>query len=338
MLRNAVACSVGAILFAAIPAFAQVNFGGTSALTISVNPAYPGPNSMVTLTAESPLLDLAGSDIEWSVNGASSGSGQSIQVPLGALGQETDVSVSVTGESGSDSATATLVPTSIDLLSEANSYVPPFYLGRAVPGSGSSIRVMAMPHFANTDGSLVPSSDISFTWKLNGAVQAAQSGLGASSAVFPAATLYDSDDIDVTAVASGSSLSGETSITIRTLPPQLVLYEDNPLFGVMYQSAIPQSSVADESEDSFAAVPYFANVSSANDPLLSYQWTVNSSAVAASPQDPSEITINAKSGGTAAVGLSISNNSDPFFGASGSWQINFTSPSQASSDLFHAAQ
>lgn len=339
MARAAFALVVGAVLLIAFPAFAQVNFGGTTALTISANPEYPGPNSIVTLTAESPLLDLEDSDIEWSVNGNSAGSGQSIKVPLGGLGQETDVSVSVSGESGNDSATLSLVPTSVDLLWEADSYVPPFYRGRAQAGSGSSIRVMAIPHFVNTDGTTVPSSEINFTWKLNGAIDETQSGLGESSAIFPAATLYDSDVIDVTAQAQGASLAGESSVTIRTLPPDLVLYEDNPLFGVTYYDALPQSSTASESDTSFAAVPYFANAASANDPSLAYAWTVNGSPVAAAPQDPSEITIDAESAGVASIGLSISNPSDPFFSVSGSWQVAFTESAEASStDVFDSPQ
>lgn len=334
MSRTLIALLFGGILFSALPAFAQLNLTGTSALTISANPTYPGPNSVVQLTAESPLLDLQESDVEWSVNGVSAGSGQSIKLMLGSFGKETDVSVSVSGPSGNDETSITLVPTSIDLLWEADSYVPPFYKGRAMPGSGSMIRVLAIPHFVNANGTGMPSSDINFTWKVNGAVDEAQSGVGESSAIFPAAILYGSDVIDVVAQASDGSLSGEASVTVPTQAPQLVLYEDSPLFGVMYHEAVSQSSTASESETSFAAVPYFADATSANDPSLAYQWTVNGSSVAADPQDPSEITIDAPSAGVANVALSISKPSDPFFSASGAWQISFSGPSAGSDNVF----
>jgi len=338
-MRTLIALLFGGLLFAALPAFAQVNLTGTSALTISANPTTPTPNSVVTLTAESPLLDLQASDVEWSVNGKAAGSGQSVKVTMGPLGQETDVSVSVSGPSGSDSAELALVPTSIDLLWEADSYVPPFYKGRAAPGSNSSISVLAIPHFTESDGTQIPSSGINFTWKLNGAVEEAQSGLGQSSAVFPAAVLYDSDVIEVDAQTPDGTLAGQASVAVRTQDPQLVLYEDNPLFGVMYHDAISQSSVASESESSFAAVPYFANAVSANGPSLAYQWTVNGSSVATDAQDPSEITINAESSGVANIGLSVSNPADPFFSASGSWQIAFSGPAAAGSgSVFQLSQ
>jgi hypothetical protein len=235
--------------------------------------------------------------------------------------------VSVSGPSGNDSAQISLVPASIDLLWEADSYVPPFYLGRALPGSNSMIRVLAIPHFVQQNGSELASSDIDFTWKLNGAVLEAQSGVGESSVVVPAAILYGSDTVTVDAFASGSSLSGEATVSVRTADPQLVLYEDSPLFGIMYHQALSQSSNAGEAETSFAAVPYFTETSSPNDPALAYEWSVDGSPVTADPQDPSEVTINAQSQGTAQIGLSLSNPSDPFFSANGSWQVAFSAGS-----------
>lgn len=334
MLRKLVALLFGGILFVAAPAaFAQANLDG-SALTIVANPAYPTPGSTVKLTAQSPLLDLADSDIEWSVNGNSAGSGRSINVTLGGLGQETDVAVSVSGASGNDSAEVTIIPTSIDLLWEASSYVPPFYQGRALPASGSSIRVLAVPHFEDATGAAVSPSDIDFTWKLNNAVDESQSGIGESSAVFPAATLYGTDTIVVDARTPDGSLTGEATLSLRTQSPQLVLYEDSPLFGVMYYDALSQSTVASESETSFAAVPYFAAALSANDPALSYSWNVNGSPVSTDPQDPSEITINAQAAGTAQIQLSLEKPSDPFFSASGAWAISFSTGGAAKASVF----
>jgi len=154
MTRTLIALLFGGLIFAALPAYAQFDTS-EGALSISPNPQYPLPNSTVQLTAESPLLDLANSDIEWTVNGAAAGSGQSIKLTVGAPGSATNVSVSVSGQSGDDSAQLTLIPTSIDLLWEADSYTPPFYRGRAVPTSGSTIRLFAVPHFVASDGTVI---------------------------------------------------------------------------------------------------------------------------------------------------------------------------------------
>jgi hypothetical protein len=338
MMRRLITLLFGATLLIAIPVFAQVNFGGTSALTIVSSPSHPSPGSTVTLTAQSPLLDLENSDVEWTVNGTSAGSGQSISIQLGALGTQTVVSVSVSGASGSDSTQLSIVPTSVDLLWEAVSYTPPFYQGRALPTSGTMIRVLAIPHFVGSSGA-IPASGIDFTWHLNNAVQSGQSGVGESSAVFPAATLYDSDTITVDAETPDGSISGEATLSIRTGDPELVLYEDSPLFGIMYHQALGQSDVAGESETSFAAVPYFADATSANDPGLAYSWSVNGSQVATDAQDPSEITVDAKSAGVAQIQLNISKPSDPFFGVNGSWAVSFSAVSASSqNNIFQTPQ
>lgn len=339
MPRTFIALLFSGMLFAALPAFAQVS-NDMSALTISANPQHPSPNSTVTLTAQSPILDLQDSDIEWTVDGQSVGSGGSITVTIGGLGTETDVDVAVSGPSGNDSASIAIVPTSIDLLWEANSYVPPFYKGRAIPTSGSTIRLLAVPHFVEPDGTAVPPSDIDFTWKFNNGTDKAQSGIGESSATFPAAVLYGADTIEVDASTPDGTLAGQTNITIQTQSPQLVLYEDNPLFGIMYHAAVGSSQNASESEVSYAAVPYFAAAASPNDSSLAYEWNVNGSAVAADAADPSEITISASSSGQAQVQLSVSKPSDPFFSASGFWTVNFGSASSGSgaSSVFNSAQ
>jgi len=325
-------------MFAALPASAQVNFGGTSALTIVATPSHPSPGSVVTLTAQSPLLDLRDSDVEWTVNGKAAGSGQSISIKLGALGTQTAVGVSVSGVSGSDSTQLSIAPTSIDMLWEAVSYTPPFYQGRAVPTSGTTIRVLAIPHFVGPNGA-IPASGITFTWKLNSAVDRAQSGVGESSAVFPAAVLYDTDNITVDAQTPDGSISGEGTLSIRTGDPELVLYEDSPLFGLMYHQALGASNTAAESETTFAAVPYFANADSANDPDLAYTWSVNGSPVATDAKDQSEITVDAQSAGVARIRLNISKLSDPFFGADGSWAVSFSAASGSSqNNVFQSPQ
>src|SRR5579884_4534313 len=107
MQRKLIALLFATAVFAAVPAFAQTDFN--SALTIVPNPLYPTPNATVQLTAQSPLLDLSNSDVEWSVDGAPAGSGKTTTVKLGGLGTRTTIDVSVSGATGNDSAELTLI-------------------------------------------------------------------------------------------------------------------------------------------------------------------------------------------------------------------------------------
>ena len=336
-----------AFLFCTAPVFAQTSLQSLnvgSGLTVSEDPQFPGPGQSVTLTAESPIIDIANSDVEWAVNGSPAGSGSSITIPLGGLGTQTNIALAVSGSSGSDETEVSITPTSIDLLYEADSFTPALYRGRALPSSGSMIRLMAIPHFVQSDGTRIPISSIKFTWKNNGATLSSISGVGKNTATIPAAILYGNDVITVDAQSTDGSLAGERTVSVQTQDPELILYEVSPLYGIQYERAISSSQQAHESESTFASVPYFADVRNVNDASLSYEWEVNGTQVAADSKDPSEITLQASGPETANVSLSLSKPSDPFVSASGTWTIvfsNASSPSSGSSaqsepsDSFH---
>lgn len=343
MVKAAIATFSSVIMLVALPAFAQLNYTGQKALTIAVDPTYPAPHTTVHLTAQSPLLDLAHSSIQWSVGGTPAGNGLSIDVPVGAAGSRTTVSLSVSGATGSDSASVTLIPTAIDLLWEADSYTPPFYAGRAIPTSGSKIHVVAMPHFMRADGSIIPTSSLDFTWKVNGATLSSQSGMGANSTIIPAAILYGSDTITVDVSTEDGSQGGEASVVVPTVAPQLELYIDNPLFGVMYHRALGSSGNTGDSETSFTAVPYFIAAPFAQSSTLAYTWTIDGATMTTDPNDPNEFTARAKAPGSAQIGVSIAKPSDPFVSADGSWTVSFGSGGEGApsggtpNDAFHAA-
>jgi hypothetical protein len=208
------------------------------------------------------------------------------------------------------------------LLVDSDSYVPPFYRGRALPSAGTTIRLQAIPYFKNANGSLVPASNIVFTWKQDDRVVGTVSGLGRSSVVLPAALLYGTTDIEVDAHSADDTSFGTATVNLPSVVPPLTLYQDNPLLGITYYRAIGDSTAINDTEMTFAVVPYFAQAQSPNDPQLSYAWTVNGSSISPDPTDPSEITLNAKdSAGTAAIGLSLSQSNNIFMSSTNSWNI-----------------
>lgn len=320
----------GAALFVALPAYAQLSSsfqipGLANALSIEVSPRYPGPNASVQVTAESSYLNLPQSDITWYVNGAQVAEGTgatSVTVQLGGLGKETDVNVTADGIDGSASAQAALIPNRIDLLWESDSYTPPFYRGRALPSAGTSLRLQAIAHFARADGTEIPASQISYTWKRDGEVIGNISGLGDSSVTIDAALLHSSEVISVDAISQDGTQSGEAGATIPSTKPVLTLYEDHPVFGILYGNALTDQASVSESEMAFAAVPYFASAQNANDPLFEYDWQVNDQGIASDPKNPSEITVNAQnSNGLALITLDLTHAKNIFLDISGVWNV-----------------
>ena len=327
-----------------LPAQAGAQFtipGAESSISIELRPAHPAPGSSVELTLQSPLYDLEGSDITWSANGKTIGSGPgavSATVTVGALGSQTDVTVLVDGDRGLFSSEISIIPTSMDLLWESDSFTPPFYKGRALPSAGSGVTLVAIPHFFRQGGAEVPADQVVYTWKKDGEILGSLSGRGKSSARIRGSLLFGNDVISVEATSLDGAFSGEASARIKDVEPDLILYEDHPLFGVLYHRALIGTTFIPETEMSFTASPYFAAITNADDSNLEYAWRVNEADVVPNPLKPSEITINAeKSSGIARVELSLAHATNYFLDVRGRWGITFTKngASTGIGDVFH---
>ena len=341
-MRPLVFLVVSAALFVALPTYAQQfnpDVFGTN-LSLELSPQYPQPGNSVHVTAGGSGIDLAGSAIVWRSNGNIIAQGMgltSIDTVAGALGTQADIEIDVATQDGNmRSAHATIAPTEIDLLVGSDSYTPPFYRGRALPSAGTDIIVQALARFKQQDGTLVPDSAITYTWKRDGQVLGDISGRGKSGAVIPALHLFTDDTITVDAVSADGTLSGEASAVVPAAQPTLDLYEDHPLYGVLYNNALGASAFVSESEMAFVGVPYFAQAGSPNDSGLSYSWRVNDTPVSSSASSPSELTINAdNSSGLAQIALEVTRAANFYMDATGWWSVAFPGAAGGSQDPFH---
>jgi hypothetical protein len=329
LLIPALLCAIFVVLYAP-PARAQSDaLGAGATISISLSPNDPGPDQAVHLTAQSSGIDLSQAQIIWSVDGKTVAQGtgvDSADITTGALGTETDVGADAQMPDGTTlSAQAAIIPTELDLLVDSDSYVPPFYLGRALPAADTDLRLQAIPYFMRPDGSTVAAGDITYTWKRDGEVMEEVSGRGKSNVIVAAPPLFGTDTISVEAHSSDGALSGAAAVSVPSVEPALVLYEDHPLYGILYGNALGTSNFIPEAEMTFAAVPYFAEAQNPNDPGLDFAWSVNDAAVAPSPASPSEITINASdSSGVALVALELTRPDNFYMDAQGSWNITFS--------------
>jgi hypothetical protein len=208
---------------------------------------------------------------------------------------------------------------SIDLLYDADSYVPPFYTGRALASAGTRITLESIVRFKKP----IPSSDIIYTWKQDGRVLGSLSGRGRSSLVVPSPTLHPSITIELEA----HSIDNASFASARVLIPQsdaiLLLYQNNPLIGITFFHALSKDSSINENEMTFTAVPFFSAIASTNDARLRYAWTINDAPIAPNKSNPSELTLNAtNSTGDARVALALQDSRNIFMDMGETWNIH----------------
>lgn len=295
-------------------------------ITIAVQPAFPESNTPLSLTAQSISSDLSRALISWYVNGqrVNEGFGEvGASATTGNLGTKTEIRVEVMNEDGTLlTATRTIQPAEIDILWETDSYAPPFYQGRRLASSGALVHAEAVPRFVRPDGLPIATRDIIFSWRKNGTVIAGASGRGKSYASFSSPELFATDTITVEAESIDGSLRGAANILIPSRTPFVLLYQEHPLFGILFHRALSEEAQLPDTEATLVAAPFYAGAVTADDSRLSYEWRVNRASVAVDPGSPSRITINGEgSDGLARVELSVTHKTDFIMEARGLWRI-----------------
>lgn len=342
----ALALGIFATVSVANPSVVHAQFGlGNldASVLIKLSPTYPEANAPVRLTAVSSVLDLSQSTLTWDADGKTIAQGVGAidaDITTKGIGEATAVGLNVIAPDGTlASAEVRIIPSRIDLFFSSDSYVPPFYRGRALPSAGSHLILETKSYFFLPDGTRLPEKNLVYTWKKNGQVMGQYSGKGRSSITIPAPVLYAHDTISVTVASADGLLANQASLAIPVIDPPVVLYEDHPLFGVRFGQALGASASIPESEMTFLAVPYFAPVRSINDPALEYAWRVNGAPISPNAKTPSSLTIDASgSSGEATISLDITHATNYFLDANGSWNVAFSVSGAKSGDPFSAPQ
>jgi hypothetical protein len=186
--------------------------------SVDVQPEYPEPFEKVTLKLVSYSIPLDVRNVVWYVNGKEYKKGigmTSITVTMGAANTETTVTVTVDASALEKiNKTVSLRPNTVDLLWEAiDSYVPPFYRGKALMPPEGAVRVTTIPQGSNTLTSMA------FTWLRNDRVSQSESGFGRNSLTLRNSLIDQSSDVGVRVVSPDGTYRAEGRVLIpRTAP------------------------------------------------------------------------------------------------------------------------
>lgn len=251
---------------------------GSSPIVFEVTPALLAPGESYDIEISSLYVDLTTARINWSVNGAYKQGATGMTRFRGvapALGDTHIVSVSVLTPTQSTpiNASYTIISGSIDLLWQANTYTPPFYLGRSLPSSGATIQVTAVPTFVGKGSLLRDTQDFVYRWKVNDEPNQEQSGLGSRSLVYQNDNLDSSDLVDVQVITRDGFIdTRENASMVMQTPSPVLEYRDNQ---GLWRAIQNQPRIA-QSEIPLRVVPYF---SAGGLQSLSSKWMVNNTVI-----------------------------------------------------------
>jgi hypothetical protein len=260
-------------------------------LSISMIPGDPKPLAPVQLEAKSYGLDLNQATLEWKYENKviERGVGRTrISVTAPATGLTATVTVTVSGI-GFEPASASVVlrPGSVDLLWEAmDSYIPPFYKGKALPATNAFIRVMAVP-------TISAPRQISYQWSRANAVVEQSSGYGKSSMVFKNSEFNTQERIAVQ--AEGGQFFGNSSITIAPINPSLYVYQKKEGF-IDYAAGSGSLISTNASGIVLRFEPFFFSRARSSMSDLTFDFNINGNAVTGDPV-PNELRLSRPDGG-----------------------------------------
>lgn len=313
-----------------VPFLSHAQFSLTGlerSLELTLVPEFPAAGDDVALSVSSFGMDLARSTLTWYANGKqfTQGAGRTdASIKAEALGSEIVITVVAEEDSGIvGSARAVIRPTEVDLIWSTDSYVPPFYEGRALPGTNATIRAQALTRFKKTNGKFIADADIIYSWYQGS--KRVLTGRGKSGASFAGPTLFDENEITVIAESVDGLYRGRASARIQGVDPSLELYENHPLFGILFHRAFIGSVLTLESEQLVTAVPYSAHARTSRDTDLIYEWQVNGTDIEQDPARIDSLSIRASGyTGPADIEAALTSSTDWFLRAQNKWELVFS--------------
>lgn len=308
------------LCFIPLPTTAQ-GAPGNSAAQLELAPRDPAPGEVFTVKVNAYAYNTTGATITWSLNDEpvpAFNNQRTVSLTAGSIGAQTKITAVITQVNGQTVvAEQTLTINDIDLIIEADTQVPSFYQGRALPSPGSKVRIVAIP---KTSTGALPQEFV-YTWRVDGRVLGGGSSNGGYVASFTmpkgrGATLV----VDVTDQQGKRVVS--KSILIENTTPELFFYADNPLRGLS-RIAIPDFYNLLGSEVTMRAEAYFMsrNIASAD---YHQEWQINGRTISNPSSDPQLITLqNAGGAGSFNISYHSRNLKEILQGVEDSFTINF---------------
>jgi len=259
--------------------FAQESVSNSmSSIYLGLSPSNPRAGDSVVITVSSNLLDLNSSKITWYIDGVvrKDTASKSITIKAKSDGQKTIIKVVVETSDGIVKETSTEISTAgVDLVIEPMSYTLPFYQGKPFLIGQGTVKIVAIPDVM-INGVKMSSKNLTFKWSKDDIILGSNSGKGNDSIIINSSIPVRDINIGVQILDNSGNILAENSKLIIINNPKILFYEDNLLYGILYNKAITGSYYLGTKEElDVIAKPFsfdfFNDISEESD----YTWYLN---------------------------------------------------------------
>lgn len=302
---------------------------------VEMNPENPVPGSNISFTAKSFDIDINRSEVSWYVDKKLeyNGTGKiSFSTVAPNIGQKKEVTVTVRSSDGkSGSKTIILQPADLSIAWEASGYVPPFYKGKAHYSHQSDIRFVALPDFYNGNSRIDPKNLI-YKWKRDSKVLGQYSGFGKQYIDLTGNVSASTMEVNVEVSSLDGKIKAERTITIDSQNPEIVFYERDPLYGILYNKSTGSSFDLKNKEMVVTSIPYYFNTKKIENKDIVYDWGINNKNDETLNSPYITLRSNGDKEGTTMISLQIRNVKDILQGASENLRVSFRKDTSSNND------
>ncbi len=283
----------------------QLNAFNLQSSSIATSPAHPEPGKTAVASINTGAFAVIGGSISWFIDGVeltTAKDAKSISFTAPKVGGSTNISALIKNQDGQFiEIQKTVTPLRVDIIISADTYVPHFYKGRALPSSAGAIAAQAFV-FSETQE---PVGKYSYIWKVNGETQS-QNLTRSSSRIQFSPNFETKLPVSVEVVNTDGITVAEKAVSVPISTPEIYIYEANPLRGLM-PTALRDSYLFLDSEVVLRAEPYFTEK---NSNVIETRWKINSKKIDVS-ENPYELTLQKQgTSGTAQISFELFNTSE----------------------------
>lgn len=284
-------------------------------INITTAPPFPKANEEVSVRIENFSYDLNSSEIIWALDGIIKEKGvgkKNFSFRTGKIGSVSLIKIIVKTKDGKNMEKSLVVrPAGVDMFWQADSYTPPFYKGKALYSYQSTITVVAIPNIVNSNGEKINPSSLIYKWTKDSKVLGEVSGYGKNYFSFTKSILSNSPEIEVEVMSSDKKIKASGSIVLDPIETKVLMYENNPLYGIIYDKAVVDKFTMSNNEITLVAVPYFFSTEEASRQKLKYDWSMNGQNIN-NQQSKRQATFRNTGGnkGSARISVSLQNEND----------------------------
>lgn len=266
-----------------------VRAGTSGPISLYMTPDAPGPETPTVVTIESYAVDVRASYIIWTINGTKVAEGSGVvrhAFTTPGVGEEVTIEAKILTPKGKVfRETLVFRPSTVDILWQADTYVPPFYKGKALPSHKSNIITFAIPEFPGVDP-----KKVHYRWSVDRTTYVGI-GTGVTSAKILATWEKSPTNLAVEAKSPDGLYRATHRVSPVSVRPEIYFYEDSPLSGTRFGRALSGSISVDAPEYTLTAAPYFFSRTNRLLGHLVFEWYIDNRRVRLERDTTERITI-----------------------------------------------